>query len=222
MYIFWLFATKFRWILSKCLGHISPRNKKTDVHCPQFCAPESHIDFIILKFDPDTFLRFFEILENFNIYITFIPVQMANLNVPPHRFIDGIISENQAPMDDSHKQDALHENQRKSKKTNAKTRAYAFKKICDYIISSFSALSDSEKFAPSCVTPIQSSRPERELLHHWWKRDIRSQCCSSSELFKPTKKGHHGNYYLENGLEHLYRICSMCVTWHHGYRMNHA
>lgn len=44
-----------------------------------------------------------------------------------------------------------------------KTCAYAFKKICDYIISSFSALSQSEKFAPSCVTPIQSSRPEREL-----------------------------------------------------------
>lgn len=34
--------------------------------------------------------------------------------------MDGIISENQAPMDDSHKQDALHENQRKSKKPNAK------------------------------------------------------------------------------------------------------
>lgn len=58
----------------------------------------------------------------------------------------------------------IKENQ---KKLMQKTCAYAFKKICDYIISSFSALSDSEKFAPSCVTPIQSSRPERELLHHW-------------------------------------------------------
>ncbi|KAF4095394.1 NACHT, LRR and PYD domains-containing protein 12-like isoform X2 [Onychostoma macrolepis] len=41
-------------------------------------------------------------------------------------FMDGIISGNQAPMDDSHKQDALPENQRKSKKTNAKDMCVCF------------------------------------------------------------------------------------------------
>ncbi|XP_016423945.1 NACHT, LRR and PYD domains-containing protein 12-like [Sinocyclocheilus rhinocerous] len=41
-------------------------------------------------------------------------------------FMDGIISENQAPMDDSHKQYALPENQRKSKKPNTNDMCVCF------------------------------------------------------------------------------------------------